>query len=79
MAKRTLKQLHNDVYQARSVYEAAIKVRFKPDTPATVTHGQNRIPVRVVAVYGTAVRVRNGGTGKEYGVDATRLLEHDER
>lgn len=78
MSKLPLRQLLKQIYAAEKKYTDAIAARFKPGMRVHVTHGYGRTyrqtPADVVSTGGRDVTVLSY-TGKQYSVDAYRLLE----
>lgn len=74
---KKLCQLQDEINEAESAYETALKKKLKPGRLVYVTSGNRFTPAEVIEVFSNRVRVKSA-TGKLYSVYATRLSEHDD-
>ena len=72
-----LTELHRRVHDAEKALHTAIEERFAPGARVHVRWGDHKVKAVALSTAWGRVEVRNEATGREYWVDATRLVEFD--
>jgi hypothetical protein len=76
MSQTKLRTLNERLHAASHALGVAVEGRMRPGDRVHVRWGENEVRAEVVRTYGRMVWVRSTH-GKEYRVDATRIVEFD--